>query len=438
MPVALLVTVYLCLCLLPLGLSALRFAEPRGWMDELASGAGMVAFAMILAEFLWSGRFRIVSRRTGMDTTMRLHQLLARTALFLALAHPFLYRAPMAAPLPWDPTRRAVISFDWESLWSGIVAFLLLPSLIGLAIARRDGAARYETWRLLHGLGAAAIAVLVLDHALTAGRYAADPVIAAFWVGLSGAALASLGTVYFLRPALRSRKPWRLAGLERVAERTWDVTLAPVGHPGLCYEAGQFLWLNIGSSPFSLKEHPFSISSAPSAGRELRFLIKELGDFTETLGTLPIGTRAHIDGPYGHLTLGGRSHPGIVLLAGGVGLAPLIGILRELEATRDPRPRLLVYGNRTEAQIAHRGELDAMAQSGLTRVQYVLSAPGEGWTGRVGQIDRSTLDGLVTPQMRSWLVLVCGPAGMIDACERALHGLGVPGGNIVSERFEYD
>lgn len=438
MPISLLIALYIALCLAPLGLSALRIAEPRHWTDELASGAGMVAFSMILIEFLLSGRFRVISRQVGMDVTMRLHQLLARTALVFALVHPFLYTSPMNPPLPWDPTRQFTIAYDLESLGGGIAAFLFLPSLVALAIGRKDLDYGYETWRLIHGIAAAAVALLLLHHVLHAGRYGADPVVAAFWIGLSGLAIASLLNVYLLRPALEFAKPWRLTRLDKVADRTWDVEIEPEGHAGLRYEAGQFLWLNIGSSSFSLNENPFSISSAPSCGPSLRFLIKELGDFTGTLGDQRLGTRAYVDGAYGNLTIAGSAHPGIVLLAGGVGLAPLIGILRELDATGDPRPRILVYGNRTEAQIAHRDELDGLARSDCTTVRLVLSEPPDGWSGLVGRIDAATLSSIVTAGRRDWLFLICGPSAMIEASEHFLSEAGVPVENVVSERFDYD
>lgn len=93
--------------------------------------------------------------------------------------------------------------------------------------------------------------------------------------------------------------------------------MEPDGHDGIAYEAGQFVWLNVGHSVFSLRENPFSVSSAPSSGALLQFIIKELGDFTSTLSRIAPETRAYIDGPHGHLVTTGRTEPGIALIAGG-------------------------------------------------------------------------------------------------------------------------
>jgi len=196
----LLISIYLFIVLLPLGLSWLGGRPPRSVWDELASGAGMLAFTIILAEFLLSGRFRAVSAQIGMDVTMRFHQLLARSALVLALVHPYLYQAPFNPPYPWDITRQLTLSTDVAGLATGFLAWLLLPTLVFLTFFRDENDERYEAWRLIHGLGAALICGLLLHHTLTTGRYSQDPVLARVWIGLFAIALASLAFIYLVKP----------------------------------------------------------------------------------------------------------------------------------------------------------------------------------------------------------------------------------------------
>ena len=412
---------------------------PRSVWDEIASGAGMLAFAIILVEFVLSGRFRAVSARIGMDKTMRFHQLIARSALVLVVLHPILYSAPFQAPLPWDTTRELTLYADGRGLVTGVLAWVFLVVLVALAIGRRQVPYRYETWRLMHGLGALLVAGLALDHTLTAGRYSQDDALAGLWIGLFALAVLSLVYVYAIKPMLQRRRPWTVRSVRPIAERTWELTLAPDGHAGLSYRAGQFVWLNVGHSPFSLFENPFSISSAPADGPDLQFVIKELGDFTGALGRIEPGTRAHVDGPFGTLTLDGRREPGIALIAGGVGVAPLLGILRELQASGDERPATLLYANRIEEQIVYRDELAERAAHPNTEILHILSEPPAGWSGRTGFVDAELLSAQFdTPERRRWLFLICGPPAMIESVERALLALGVPARQILSERFQYD
>ncbi|UWQ80254.1 hypothetical protein K3725_04370 [Leisingera sp. S132] len=148
--------------------------------------------------------------------------------------------------------------------------------------------------------------------------------------------------------------------------KQWDVSVQPDGHSGLDCKAGQFVWLKIGHSSFSMKENSLSICSAPGFGPEVSSMIKELGGFTQTIGQIKTGTAAYLDGSYGNLCVDGRTEPGGALIAGGVGLVPLLGIVREMRLTGDPRKVKLMYGNRVVDQIAFRDEL------GEQDVLYVL------------------------------------------------------------------
>lgn len=425
---------YAALLVLPLALAVAYGGPARGTLAEVGSALGMLAFAMILIEFVLSGRFKTISSRIGMDVTMRFHQAMGRAALAFALLHPFLFGGtPSGGPRPWDPTRELSISTDMLGLGAGIAAYVLLPTFVIFAIWRKQMPQTYERWRLLHGLGAIAIAGLLLVHTIVSGRYAQVPVVAWYWYLMVAAALATLLHVYVLAPLAGLRQAWRVQTVTNEAPRQWAVALEPVGHEGLTYKAGQFAWLNLGHSTFSLCEHPFSIASAPSAGPEVSFLIKEFGDFTRTVGQVPVGTRAYIDGPYGALTIAGRAEPGVALIAGGVGISPLLGILREMRLTDDPRARKLVYGNRVAEQIVFADELDA------DDVIHVLSEPPADWRGERGVIDAALLDRVFDRDaFATWVFVLCGPPAMMDSVEHDLIARGVHARRILSERFDYD
>lgn len=434
-----LIVLYLGTTFLPLALAWSGMRPPRTFLDEIASGAGLLAFAIILVEFVLSGRFRSISGRIGMDVTMRFHQLLARTALVLAVVHPFLYRTPFAVQLPWDPTLQLTLTSNFTALASGAIAFVLLGAFVLLSIARDQLPFKYETWRLMHGLGAVLIAGFILHHTLGVGRYSQDPILAGVWIGLFTFAVATLLFVYFVEPLLQGRRAWRVTSVTPLALNTWEFALEPVGHSGLTYQAGQFVWLNVGNSAFSLHENPFSISSAPASGNRLEFVIKELGDFTGSIGRILPGTTAHIDGPHGNLIVTDQSEGGVALIAGGVGIAPLLGILRQMRLEGDQRQVVLIYGNRAEEQIVYRDELESLSAEPGTRMELVVSEPSDQWTGRTGVVDSRLIEEIFrSPEMRKWTFILCGPPAMMKAVEDTLIDIGVPGRQVLSERFKYD
>jgi len=436
---AVLLTAYLLIVLAPLALAYIQGLPRRNFSDELSSALALVAFAMLLMEFVLSGRFESVSGSTGIDLTMRFHQLIARSLTAFLLIHPFLYVTPLKHPLPWDTTGQLTLGLSSVSLVTGLLGWVLLASLVLFAIFRDQLPFRYETWRLSHGLGAALIAAMGTHHAIDAGRYSGHPILTAFWLGMLGLAVSALLYVYVITPLRQLRHPYRVVSVKKVALKTWDLNIEPKSGVAIEFAAGQFVWLTLNRSPFAVTEHPFSISSCPAGRPSIGFTIKEAGDFTNNIGSIPVGARAYIDGPHGSLTLAGRSGIGIAFIAGGVGLAPIMSILRQLRAENDSRPLKLIYGNRLVEQIMYQSELEEMKDILGVEIHHILSEPPADWTGAVGQLDEAVLQRYLCFEGHAhWLYVVCGPAAMIDDVENSLEGIGVPLGKIISEKFSYD
>jgi len=427
---------YALLVVLPVALGWWLIGPARPWLDEASSAIAMMATAALLLEFLLSGRFRVISAGIGMDRSLRWHQIFAQILTIAVLLHPLFYLSPSGAAFERPDDAIAVLGLDAASLISGALAWLLLGLLTLTAIRRDDLPYRYEVWRVSHGLGAALLAGLALHHAVSAGRYSAAPALMAYWALLLTLALGSLVAVYLLRPWRLTRRPWRIAALERVGDRLWALTLEPDGHAGLAYRAGQFAWLRLDCSAFSVREHPFSIASAPSDGAALRFLIKEAGDFTRQIGTLPLGARAYVDGPHGALCLEGRREPGIFMIAGGAGLAPMLSLLRDAAARGETRPITLLYGNRHEGQIMATAELATLTGRLRLDLHHVLQEPPPRWTGFAGMMTPALIQAEATQAAREgWVFLLCGPGPMIQAAREGLAALGVPRRRILEERF---
>jgi predicted ferric reductase len=403
----------------------------------LASGLAMMGFAMLLLEFVLSGRFRTISDHVGIDLTMRFHQLIAWVLLAFLLLHPLMYRASWSASQ--SSSGDDALGLSGASALSGAVALLLVLGLTAIAAFRDQSGDKYEGWRSVHGFGAVAIAILGTHHTLDAGRYAAHPVMAAYWLGLLGISLFSFAYVHVITPLRQLRAPYRVTSNKQIALRTWELTVEPMSAPGLQFDAGQFVWLTLDRSPFAITEHPFTISSCPADRPRIAFTIKEAGDFTNRIGRVATATRAYLDGPHGNFTLVGRESDGLVFIAGGVGLAPIISILRQLRADNDLRPKILLYGNRAYEQIMYQPEIDAMAAQIDLKISYLLSEPPPGWQGQVGELDESVLRrNLGFSDRNRWLYFVCGPSAMIDSVERTLSSLGISLRQIISEKFTYD
>src|SRR6185503_166059 len=122
---------------------------------------------------------------------------------------------------------------------------------------------------------------------------------------------------------------------------------------------------------FSITQHPFSFSSSAER-EEVELAVKALGDFTSTVSELEPGTTVYVDGPHGVFSIDQDEGPGFGLLAGGVGIAGLISMLRTMADREDMRPVLLFYANRDWDGVAFREEIEQLKEKLSLSVVHVL------------------------------------------------------------------
>jgi ferredoxin-NADP reductase len=273
---------------------------------------------------------------------------------------------------------------------------------------------------------------------MTAGRFSALGALNAWW-WVVAAVLAGVGvTLYGWRWLRLHLRPWRLLSVTPLADRLWELDIYPdPGTPRLCYEAGQFVWITEGARRFPLFDHPFSIAGTPLRPG-IRLIVKEAGDFTGRIGILAPGTPIGIDGPHGEFSL--RNHPAqaVVLIAGGVGIAPVMGLLRDLVVRRDPRPVRLAYAVGQPANLACLDEIAAAEEVLDLKVMLVSETGGPDFAGEIGRLDRPRLERLLDGlDRRATVAMICGPGPMVAAVSDLLLDAGLPGERIVYERFDY-
>ena len=165
--------------------------------------------------------------------------------------------------------------------------------------------------------------------------------------------------------------------------------------------------------------------------------IRELGDFTARIKEITVGTRVYLDGPYGAFTINRNPADMHVLIAGGVGITPMMSMIRTLADRGDKRPVILLYGNKDWESITFREELEAYQSRLDLRVIHVLADPPQDWTGERGFIDGDTLRRHLPPPYADHEYFICGPGPMMDAAETALKELKVPIFKYHSERYSF-
>jgi NAD(P)H-flavin reductase len=201
---------------------------------------------------------------------------------------------------------------------------------------------------------------------------------------------------------------------------TWTLELEAGSGTGLAFSPGQFTMLASAGTG----EVPISISGDPLRGEVLVHTVRAVGLATAAICASEPGAVLGVRGPFGNSwpvpSLEGSD---VVLVAGGIGLAPLRPAILALLANRERYGRLvLLYGARSPGELLYGGDLDAWADRGL-EVHTTVDGAGPEWLGHVGVVTRliarAGLDG-----ERS-AALLCGPEVMMRFTAAGLRDIGV-------------
>ena len=205
---------------------------------------------------------------------------------------------------------------------------------------------------------------------------------------------------------------------------------------GFTFTAGQFVAVRV-----SVAGQPhvrcYSISSSPEARGYLEISVRRQGLVSTTLhATLRSGSMLPIGRPAGQFVYPQGDDRPLALVAGGIGITPLLSMLRHAVLADPTRPVALLYSARSPDDAAFVRELSLIAER-YPQIQIGLTFSGgtapPPW--RTGHIDVAMVRQHVTHPAHT-IFCICGPAPMMAAMDEMLRSEGVPADQIRSERFE--
>lgn len=202
-----------------------------------------------------------------------------------------------------------------------------------------------------------------------------------------------------------------------------DASVLPGGLP---FQPGQFTMLYA----FGKGEVPISISGDPARPEVLVHTVRNVGAVTAALCAARKGEAVGVRGPFGRPWPLDEARGGdLLVIAGGVGFAPLRSAVLAALARRDQlRQVMVLLGARTPEALLYRDELRRWAAREDLLLRVTVDSAPPGWNGRVGVVP-ALLDGLTLEPART-TALLCGPEVMMEFTVRALLRRGVPGERI--------
>jgi predicted ferric reductase len=393
---------------------------------------GLLGGYLLLAEVTLMSRIPQLERRIGSDWLAAAHRALGGYLVCMLVAHSVLIVAGYAVTthrgLVSETSRVVLDEPDVLMATAGLALLVGVGWLSARSVRRRLA---YETWYYLH-LYAYLAVLLAFAHQLAVGAQFTDNRLARVaWTGMHitvALCLLAFRVGAPLRLALRHRL--RVAAVRREAPGVVSVYVTGRNLTSLRAEAGQFFRWRFLTGGRWWQAHPFSLSAAPNE-RFLRLTVKAAGDHTGGLGRLRPGVRVLAEGPYGAFTAGLRRRRRVLLLAGGVGVAPLRALLETLPGA--PGEVDLIYRVSSPDQALFSLELARLAQARRAIVHFLPGPRGD--RHRPDPLDAGRLCSLV-PDLPERDVFICGPSGMVDRARRELRRAGVPRRRIHAERFD--
>jgi len=425
------IALYLGVILSPL---ALAFLLDRKGDDPLVYqfglSASLVGLAALCAQFVLSARLERMERPFGQELLIKFHRVMGMFAAALLVAHPLLL---VVGRSRWP----LLLSLQQPLyVWIGRIAVLVLIWISLQAIFRAKWRLDYRKWKASHSNWSLLLLAGGLWHVWLAGGDSKQPAMKALWVLLGVvAAGAALWHRFGVAARLR-RRPFVVQAVREEAKDVWTLELAPQHGAFIpAYLPGQYQYLTLQRSGERGEEHPYTLSSSPTQEGVLCSTIKASGDFTRTIGRTKPGDTVLVEAPFGRFScLLYPEEQELVFLAGGIGITPMLSMMRFLRDTGSTQKVLLLYSNSTAEDIAFRDELRDM-ESGLSLETHLfLSKPPKDWTGESGRIDGATLHRLVGEGANRGFY-ICGPGAFISSMTSLLRESGVANERIHFESF---
>jgi 3-phenylpropionate/trans-cinnamate dioxygenase ferredoxin reductase subunit len=317
------------------------------------------------------------------------------------------------------------------------VATGALVMLVTFAALRRRLNQRYEVWRWMHVLLAVTVLVGSGLHVYLLGHMVAVRSMEMVLLLMGLAVGAVLAHRWVWRTLLDPSTEFVVAEVRRESESVTTVSLAARDGSDAEWDfsPGQFAWLRLRRSVTG-EEHPFTIASSPHLPGRVEFTIRHAGDFTRSIHRLRPGQPVWIDGPHGSFTSDVPACEGVVMIAGGVGITPMMSMVRAAADRGDSRPHRLVVVARSHEDLLFREELGYLRDELDLEVTEVLRRPHPGWEGHTGEINVGLLTAVLGGEHQYLDYFLCGPPGLVTDALGALEALGVPAERIHTEQFD--
>lgn len=405
--------------------------------SKLSTITGLLALSALVCAVILPSRLRSLNRAFGIESVIEIHRFLGVVAAILVLTH-------LAAVVAAHPGNVALldVSRGNRPAQAAVGATGSLIALVALALARRRMRLTYELWRGLHLSLAVAVLVGSAAHVWLLDKLVRDPAMGALFTVFAVVVLGIFGYRWTWRSLFDPSTEFVVREVRRESPTVSTIVLEPRSRPdgpgpNWAFAPGQFAWVRLDRS-VTAEEHPFTIASSAHVDTT-EFTIRHVGDFTRTLRRLPPGSPVWVDGPHGAFTNDLGRCGGFVMITGGVGVTPMMSMLRTAAHRADPRPYRLVVTAGAPVDLLFRPELVELRGQLDLEIVEVVRHRAEGWGGYTGELGVDLLSMVLATveDVEDLDYFVSGPPSLVTDAMSVLHALAVAADRVHTEQFDF-
>lgn len=378
---------------------------------------GLISFCLLILQVILTCRFKPLERIFGLDRLTNFHKQLGITIGLLLTSHVIIMLS--------------LIRISNFAVHMGQLAYGILFVTVVFALSFEAFGMDYNIWRTSHKT-APLIVFAAFMHSYIIGPDLQSVEMKILWWGLLSLAVIAISYRNFYIP-LFVRKKYIIKSIEQVTHNTFTLTYLPEKGKRFDYKPGQFLFLKLKRPGRKSETHPFTISSSLTQGDFLQNTIKQSGNYTNTINQTVTSDKAVIEGPYGRFSFLYTQSKSLLFIAGGVGITPIMSMVRYLRDKNDKRQVVLLYGNRDVNDIIFKKELESLPEN--FKIVHILSDAGENWQGLKGHITKDIIEENAKTILVETDVFLCGPPVMMQKIVSYLKELKIPSSRIHYERF---
>lgn len=295
--------------------------------------AGLIGTNFLLIMFVLAARVPAIERIVGHDRAIALHNTLGKPTLYLIVAH--FAGLIVGNALVSDVTVIQQTLDFWnadEDMFKAFLSFIGMIVVVLSSIVAARAVLPYAVWHAIH-LTSYVVMVLAIPHQFSwSGLFAEGTVARVYWAALFVISIGSVVVFRFGLPLVTNLRHQPVVHrVDTIAPGVVSVYLTGRNLRKWQFPAGSFGQWRFLTPALMWEAHPFSVSTAPN-GAFIRLTVRALGDDSTRIQNIRVGTRVWAEGPYGVFTSAVRTSTKVVLMAAGIGVAPIRALLEDLPA----------------------------------------------------------------------------------------------------------